>query len=630
MLDAFAETDRVPTARRLFVQQDDLFLVEERVPGVTLRRWAASHVAVSEDAGWGPVLAEVERIATGLVDLMELVHARGFVLRDFNPNNVMVDDELDLRLIDLEMLARPGELVTRGHTPGYAAPEQMAGPSVVPAPDFTADLYSLGATLFYLATGIHPALPADGPAPRPFQQRISEWLDRLAAGNIAARTFAPIIVALMHEEPARRPGLAEVRSALAEAAGDASLTAGTADRPPGPDNAELTRRIIDGVGHLVATMEPANSAFLWPPSTFGGKADPCNVQYGAAGVLALLARAYRASPEPPLRDAVASATGWIRRRITGESRLLPGLYFGRSGTAWALLDAGLLLGDEHVVRLASDLARRVPVRWPNPDVCHGVAGAGLTQLRFWEATGEDGFLQRTREAADAVVHAAEHRDDGVRWPIPGIFDSNLAGLSHYGFAHGVAGCAAFLLAAGRALGDDPLIELAARGADSLVKVAQHSDGAAYWSSGDSDQARKTNWCSGSSGIGTFLVQMWRTNGDQRLLDLARQAAVAVYRSRWHAGPCQCHGLAGDGEFLLDLADASGEACYRDWATDLAASIYLRNARWDGRIVAPDQTSTSVVADFNVGLAGVLAFLLRLRDGGPRMWLPETFTGPYDR
>ncbi|MEU8271915.1 hypothetical protein AB0B89_32770 [Sphaerisporangium sp. NPDC049002] len=29
--------------------------------------------------------------------------------------------------------------------------------------------------------------------------------------------------------------------------------------------------------------------------------------------------------------------------------------------------------------------------------------------------------------------------------------------------------------------------------------------------------------------------------------------------------------------------------------------------------------------FNTGLAGVLAFLTRLRHGGPRLWLPESLT-----
>ena len=40
------------------------------------------------------------------------------------------------------------------------------------------------------------------------------------------------------------------------------------------------------------------------------------------------------------------------------------------------------------------------------------------------------------------------------------------------------------------------------------------------------------------------------------------------------------------------------------------------------MVVGDESGEDVTADFNVGLAGVAAFLLRLRHGGPRLWLPE--------
>jgi hypothetical protein len=120
--------------------------------------------------------------------------------------------------------------------------------------------------------------------------------------------------------------------------------------------------------------------------------------------------------------------------------------------------------------------------------------------------------------------------------------------------------------------------------------------------------------------------MWQGRGDGALRDLAVRAAVAVRRSRWHVGPSQCHGLAGDAEFLLDLAEALGDGQYRDWAREMAAAIYVRHALHNGRMVAPDETGTAVAADFNTGLAGVLALLLRIRDGGSRLWLPSLATG----
>ncbi|MEV0970067.1 class IV lanthionine synthetase LanL [Microtetraspora glauca] len=615
------ETSGVTTRLvELFEQQGDLFLVQEAVQGVTLRQWVTENIEPDDGAGWGPSSDTAERIARGLVELVESVHAKGLVHRDFNPNNIMVTEDGDLRLIDLETLAGTGERVTQAYTPGYAAPEQVDGPRIC-TPQPATDLYSLGATLFYLVSGVDPLLAPDEPQTRTYEERIDIWLRRFAAGNAAARRMAGIIVPLLHPDPARRPSLESVRAFLAR---PERPHADDRDDAPPARPVDVDQMIVHATERLLLTMEPDNPNRLWKSPGFGETCDPLNIQYGAAGVLGVLTRVYETRQDPAMRDAVATVASWISRHVTREPRSLPGLHFGRSGTAWALLEAGLALGDEDVVRLAADLALRVPVDWPNPDVCHGVAGAGFTQLRFWEVTKEDEFLDRARQAARALTAAAENRNGLTVWPIARDFASALAGVTHYGFAHGVAGVGAFLLAAARATGDVGCLDLAVRAAGTLLSVAEVKGGAAYWPSGEGeDGPLMTHWCSGSSGVGTFLVRLWRQTGDDRLRAAASRAAVAIHRSRWHAGISQCHGLAGDGEFLIDLADACQDERYRDWAEDLAVNIHLRTVLRDGLLVPPDETGELDLAGFNTGLAGVLAFLVRLRHGGSRLWLPES-------
>ncbi|MET0494449.1 MAG: class IV lanthionine synthetase LanL [Actinoplanes sp.] len=629
MLERFAGSGVTPRPVAVFEQQGDLFLVQQAVSGCTLRQWTARHTVVGDGDDWGPPPEQAIRLAAELAGLVGTVHAEGLVLQDFSPNNVMVTDDGDLRLIDLEALARPGDEVVRAYTPGYAAPERISAPDVGPAPPPAADLYSLGATLFHLVSGVDPMLTEDGVPARPAQRRIAHWLAHLAVGNAPARRLSGLIVALLDDDPARRPGLDEVHERLRAPAEPAPPATGLLPGGRLPD--ELGDRVIaDGIDYLLATMHPAADDRLWPCGTSGTTTDPLNVQHGAAGILAVLTRAAQDRPDPRLTDAVATAATWVARRVDREPRVLPGLYFGRAGTAWALLDAGRLLADDSQVDLAVDLALRLPLRWPNPDVCHGTAGAGLTQLRFWELTGRAEFLDRARAAADAVCDAARRRDTQVDWPIPADFASDLAGLTHYGFAHGIAGIAGFLLAAARGTGESRYLELAETGAGTLAAAVQLDRGGAYWTSGAGAGVRKTHWCSGSSGIGTFLTQIWRDTGTDRYGELAAQAAIAVRRTRWHAGPSQCHGLAGDAEFLLDLAEVSGERRYHRWARELAGAVQLRHAVRDGRMLAPDETATLVFPDYNTGLSGVLAMLLRLRHGTSRMWLPAAFTGPDRR
>lgn len=597
-----------------FAQQGDLFLVEKAIAGHNLRLWIARNVRADE-ADWGPPPALVARIARGLCDVVERMHGDGFVLRDLNPGNVMVDARARVRLIDLELVAVPGEPVVRAYTPAYGAPEQVDAEWLAPAPPTTADLYGLGATLFHLATGIDPQLPEDVPASREPTERIALWLERLAEGNATAAALAPTITALMDPDPARRPDIPAVRATLSTL--DDSASAPT--RRPLPQ--ELP---VDGiVGHLLATMDLDHLERLWPQDGFAARTDPLNVQHGAAGVLAALRLVH--PRDAVLRESLRDIAAWIGARVDGDGPVLPGVHFGRAGTAWALLDTALDLGAPELADTAVALAKRLPSDADNPDVAHGLAGAGLTWLHFAAATGDDDFTRRAVAVAEILAERAVHDGGLLIWPVPRTSPSLFAGTAHYGFAHGTAGIGAFLLAAHRVTGRTDFGELAEEAGRALGKLARVDDGAARWPD-ESGGPIKNHWCAGSSGVGTFLAQLWLTTGDPRTRDLAEAAACTVRRARRHAGTSQCHGLAGDGEFLLDLAAATGDGRYREWAGEIAAALATRTVVRHGRLLVPDETGATVRADYGTGMAGVLAFLTRLRNGGRRLWLPEAFTG----
>jgi lantibiotic modifying enzyme len=207
--------------------------------------------------------------------------------------------------------------------------------------------------------------------------------------------------------------------------------------------------------------------------------------------------------------------------------------------------------------------------------------------------------------------------------VPSTHESQFAGAVHYGFAHGVAGIGYSLLVAGRALEDERYIDLACEAGYLLCRVAQlDEDGAAWWPVGPMDSTRLPHWCSGSSGVGTYLLRLLAVTGEQRFEEYARAAAGAVYRARWQSSPATCHGLAGDGQFLLDAAERLRDSTYHAWAEELVRLMAVRHCRRDGRALVPDESLTRVTPDYNTGLAGVVAYLLRLRHGGPRLFLAD--------
>ncbi|MFE2552285.1 class IV lanthionine synthetase LanL [Streptomyces sp. NPDC059355] len=640
----------------LFDLDGHTFLVQEYLPGSTLAQWVQDELdRTDRTAGLEP--ARVVETARRLGALLAQVQDRGMVYRDFTPNNIIVGPDGGLLLIDPELAVRPGQWATRGYTDGFAAPEAVHGPRFGPVPGPESDLYSLGAVLFYLAVGAAPAFPRSRPEPSSPRLQLTGLLTMSGERNRAARLLAPAVLGLTHEEPGARWSLARLGEFLDGLDADTPMAAlpevgsandrlqaagspgGGADRclpadrylPADRLGPELQQRLVDdGLAHLLATLpEPGDDApRLWPSTGFGSSSDACNVQHGAAGVLGLLTladtHAGPAGDRDGLRAALSQVAGWLDRRRTDVSTLLPGLYFGRAGTAWALHDAARRLDDPELAERAAGLALALPVRWPNPDVCHGTAGSALTQLHLWHATGREEFRRRAAEAADDLLAVAEYDGDRVYWPVPKDFDSALAGIRHLGFAHGVAGVGYTLLAAARATGERKYLDAAVDAGNTLVAEAERGPWGARWRT-DRDDAPGSgmlyHWCSGASGVGTFLVRLWQDTRDPAHLRAAEEAAVAVRGARWTSPTAACHGLAGNGEFLLDLADAVGGP-YRDWAQELAASLYARHAVRDGRLLIADESGTEVTADWNVGLSGVVAFLLRLRHGGPRPWMAD--------
>jgi hypothetical protein len=533
---------------------------------------------------------------------------------------VMVGPDGTLGLIDPELAARPGEWVSLAHTPGFVAPEISGGPVVGPAAGPAADWFALGALLCLMVTGRPPVFtPDEDPTAtvRSPHQRITLLLRYAAAHNPAAQRLAPAILGLTADDPGTRWSTAQLRDVLRQPS--------QVVEPQATLEPRLQERLLaDGLAQLVAAAHEAAPDKLMASSQRGIKSDPCNVQSGVAGVLGILVRAGEQLGTEVLRSAVARLAGWLDRRRFTVQPLLPGLYFGRSGTAWALFDAARHLDDDAMAARALELATALPVRWPNPDMTFGTAGAGLASLHLWCQTKEPALLDRVNLAVDHLLETADRTDGQISWQVPADFDSRLAGVTQLGFAHGVAGIGAFLLAAAQATGRQDAREAAGQAGQTLAGAAVREGGTAYWPnglSGPDESDMRYHWCSGASGVGTFLVRLWQATGDPEYRLLAHEAAVAVRRTRWLQLLPACHGLPGTGEFLLDLAAADGGP-YRGWAEEVAAAVYVRLGLRHGRLVGGDEPDGRIFFDFNTGYAGVVGFALRLVHGGPRWWMAD--------
>ncbi|MCW2936572.1 MAG: putative molecular chaperone with protein kinase domain [Actinomycetia bacterium] len=163
--------------------------------------------------------AAVWRLAGGLVEALQAIHAQGLVHRDLKPGNILLAPD-GPRVIDFGISrALQGAHVTATRmtmgTPAFMSPEQVEGGDVGPV----SDIFSLGSVLAYAATG---TAPFEGGQPFAIFYKVISGEPDLS--GLPEGPYGPtgpglraLVAACLTKDPARRPTLDQLISAIATA-----------------------------------------------------------------------------------------------------------------------------------------------------------------------------------------------------------------------------------------------------------------------------------------------------------------------------------------------------------------------------------------------------------------------------
>ncbi|WP_439658465.1 lanthionine synthetase LanC family protein [Lentzea sp. HUAS TT2] len=489
-----------PEPVEFFFEEDNAYLVEEHLPGTTLRQW----VETMNYRGQPEV--DTSALVRKIRELVARVTAHGVEPRDLTPNNIMVDGDR-VAVIDLELFraSRSTEPPFAGATPGYV-PYRDTGNS------FDVE-YALTAIAHFVLTGADPYL--DG-----------------------ATDFAPHVPAVL------------------AAFGPSAAVAATAESELGRE--EVLAEAVAAGEELVRRVEWDSGPWPWPGAWAPGSVHPASFMSGTTGIVRYYLDLGRATGDPRWAGHADELLEWSFAAHPFIPRQSPaGLYFGLGAMPWLMVELAAATGGRRATRWsrrARDLAAELAAAGTEgPDITHGWAGVGLTLLAVWRSTGDEACRAALAQIADRLLRDVQDDAGLPAWP--------QGGRSYHGFGHGSAGVGYFLLAAGTALGDERAVDLAVTTGLALVEAGVPvADGRGLsWTHHPSYTGTPwTHWCNGASGVGTFLLALESATGAAEFGDAAVRAGRAISLGRPFGSCCRCHGLAGDGDYLLQLADRRGE------------------------------------------------------------------------
>ncbi|OGD65563.1 hypothetical protein A3F08_02735 [Candidatus Berkelbacteria bacterium RIFCSPHIGHO2_12_FULL_36_9] len=150
----------LPKVHAYFDDNGKYYLVMDLIPGQNLSELLNQNHNHSGLPEW-----QIVKILHSTLDVMNFLHSQNppIIFRDMKPDNLIVDQNGKIWLVDFGIAVfaqvvstsvSTGQMQavgTAAHgTPEYAAPEQALGANV------QTDLYNLGTTMYYLATGEQP------------------------------------------------------------------------------------------------------------------------------------------------------------------------------------------------------------------------------------------------------------------------------------------------------------------------------------------------------------------------------------------------------------------------------------------------------------------------------------------
>lgn len=153
--------------------EDNIYIVEEFVEGISIEDELKNVKSIEEK-----IIVQWAKEICGALIYLHNLKPNPIIYRDMKPSNIMITKNNKVKIIDFgiarEYKSHADSDTTYIGTRGYAAPEQYGTSQT----DGRTDIYSLGVTLYHMATGLGPNDPPYDIMPiRKLKENLSEGLE---------------------------------------------------------------------------------------------------------------------------------------------------------------------------------------------------------------------------------------------------------------------------------------------------------------------------------------------------------------------------------------------------------------------------------------------------------------------
>lgn len=574
-----------PRPLDFFFDWEHAFLVEEYLPHMQDFRGYFNRLMIAlrtsptqeESQSFIEVYCKVfDQLITAILAL----HERNIVFGDLSMANILIAETEDgpiVKLIDFEGSHELNvDVPSHVFTVGFSAMiEDKRGTS-----NQSDDYYAIGSLMLAGLFPMNQILAIDKLA-------VGRWLEALSRDFAVPSVIRSAILGFV-ARTVSTPGVIRLRDALRRGfiVPPPTLSAGP------PDLQSLDRRVADIAEYICYSADTSRKDRLFPADPEVFQTNPMSVSNGAAGVAAALNRV--------LGHVPAEFLTWMHQHTLATDRYPPGLYNGLSGIAWAWLETG----DEERALHALRLADTSPLLGRSPDMYNGLAGWGMTHLRFHRHFNDGSHSDKALDAGARVIAMREEVDsESCRWTSGGDVCA--------GYGHGTAGVCSFLLELHTLTGDPSYLRHAVEGLNWVQSVAiDNSNSGMSWRANEEIPSVVPYLRWGSAGIVPVLIKAQDRLGDNRydreivggLMDCSRKYAIF---------PGIGFGLAGIADMLIDIADD------HRWSAEVAsalerviAGLDLFAISTDHGVAYPGDGLGRISCDFGTGSAGIMYALHR--------------------